>query len=65
MKWRLKMSLEAETSIFKVGENTWAVRIPPEVRTDSQFPFDITDGEVSKVIMKIDKDKKRLIIEKI
>ena len=66
--------LEKETSIWMVS-NTVVISIPQDVYADSAFPFvplnikeaedNKKEMELFKVKIKIDKERKRLIIEKL
>jgi len=57
----VRMVLEKETTITKEGRSGAKIYIPADIVKDSQFPFKI--GE--KVLLKIDTENNRLIIEKI
>ncbi|MHA1582815.1 MAG: hypothetical protein ACTSYM_10050 [Candidatus Baldrarchaeia archaeon] len=57
----LKLVLEKETTITREGRSGAKIYIPADIVKDSQFPFEI--GE--KVLIKIDIENSRLIVEKI
>lgn len=57
----IKLVLEKETTITREGRSGAKIYIPSDIVKDSQFPFKI--GE--KVLLKIDVENNRLIVEKL
>ena len=61
MKGVVRLVLEKETTITREGRSGAKIYIPADIVKDSQFPFKI--GE--KVLLRIDVENNRLIVEKV